>query len=158
MNASPALCATVVPLAEKKTQATTQLHKITGCSRPTATAQPVKIGTLAGAVPHDKVSFVDTVTKASIEFPLYAEEELFVCSFKLEPLKLDPDEVPIDDDAPTTHEQFQDGQRRNAKMRQQCLRFLQQVGKTQPEVLSVERRMAFMRDRLADTASSRKEE
>ena len=69
------------------------------------------------------------------------------------------DEVPIDDDAPTTHEQFQDGQRRNAKMLQQCLRFLQRVGKTQPEVLSVERRIAFMRDRLADTAaSSRKEE
>jgi hypothetical protein len=44
-------------------------------------------------------------------------------------------------------------------MFQQCLRFLQRVGKTQPEVLSVERRMAFMRDRLADNAaSSRKEE
>jgi hypothetical protein len=80
----------VSPQEKRKTQATTQLHKITGCSRPTATAEPVQIGTLAGAVPHDKVTFVDTVTKASVEFPLYAEEELFVCSFKIEPLKLAP--------------------------------------------------------------------
>ncbi len=80
----------VSPQEKRKTQANTQLHRITGCSRPTATAEPIKIGTLAGAVPHDKVTFVDTVTKASVEFPLYAEEELFVCSFKIEPLKLAP--------------------------------------------------------------------
>jgi hypothetical protein len=166
---------------EKRT--TTQLHKIVsvGANHLSATESTFKLGELVGVRPRDKIFVVDLETKATIEFPLYAEEEVFSSSFSLaappELIEGTPEicscpactprreaqrcvpsgEEPIDDDAPTTREQFEDGQRRIAKTLQQCMRFLDKINKTQPAILSVERRMAFMRDRLAVSATEKEE-
>lgn len=58
------------------------------------TTQPdlfeLKLGELPGLIPTGKVTLVCRETKDIVEYPLYAEGDVFVCSFRLEPLKLGP--------------------------------------------------------------------
>jgi len=72
-----------------------------------------------------------------------------------------PGEATLDNDVPTTEEQFEEGHEKNMAVLKQCMSFLHRIYKVQPSVLSVENRLEFVRSRMANNkteTTSNKEE